>query len=223
MRLLFRFVLAGALSLAFPLTAAAQGNAPRRSSIPLRAYAAIDLDLFNATKTFDATLGTSHLPAYGGGADLEIWKHVFVRAAATHLTKKGSRVFVDGGTASSLNIPLTVSMTPVELGGGWRFVSSKRGMASRLTPFVGGAAVIMQYKETSKSADASENTSKSYKGGAVFGGLDVGVYKWIDVGGEVGYRFVPNAIGLGGASKEFNEKDLGGLTVRLTIGIRIGR
>jgi hypothetical protein len=208
--------------LALPLPArAGQDPAPppprAPSPIGLRAYAIVDSNAVAAKESFDAVLGTSHLTSFGGGVDVvEIWKHLFARVAVTRARKSGSRAFVANGEAFPLGIPLTVTMTPVEVGGGWRFVSK----SSWLTPYAGVAFLSMGYSETSKFAEAGENTDQRFTGQDVFGGVEVRIVKWLVAGGEVQYRRVPNALGAGGVSQDFGETDLGGVTARFTIGIR---
>jgi hypothetical protein len=198
-----------------------QGSQPVKgpSPIGLRAYGVVDLDALAAKDSFDAVIGTSQLTAFGGGVDVvDIWKHLFVRVAVTRVRKSGSRVFVaDNHEVSSLNIPLTVTMTPVEVGGGWRFVSSKGG---RLTPYAGVSFLSMGYSEVSKFAEAGENTNERFSGQDVLGGVEVAIVKWLVAAGEVQYRRVPNALGAGSVSKDFGESNLGGVTARITIGIR---
>jgi len=190
------------------------------SSVGLHAYAAIDGNTMAASRSFEAVLGSATLPGYGAGVDVtDLWKHLFVRVAVTHATKEGTRAIFTGTEAVSLGIPLTVSMTPIEIGGGWRFVPSR----GRIVPYVGGAAVLLSYKETSQLADPSENVSESFAGYEAFGGAEFGITKWLVASGEAQYRGVPNAIGDAGLSQAFNETNLGGFTVRFTIGIRTGR
>lgn len=226
MRPILRCVCAIALVLlgsAIPARAG-QGAQPAKAPLPigLRAYGIVDLDALAARESFEAVLGTSKLTAFGGGVDVvDIWKHLFARVAVTRARKSGSRVFVaTGGEVSPLGIPLTVTMTPIEVGGGWRFVSSKQ---TRLTPYVGVAFLSMGYTETSKFAEAGENTSERFTGQDVFGGVEVRIVKWLVAAGEVQYRRVPDALGAGGVSKDFGESDLGGVTARITIGIRTKR
>lgn len=224
MRAMFRLAsVAAALVLALPGAARAGQSAPSTAPPPigLRAYAIVDLDALAAKESFEAVFGTSQLTAFGGGVDVvDIWKHLFARAAFTRAQKKGTRVFVSGGQAFPNGIPLTVTMTPIEAGGGWRF-ASKTG--SRFTPYAGAAFLSMGYTETSDFAEAGENTSERFTGQDVFGGVDIGIAKWLAASGEVQYRRVPNAIGAGGVSKQFGETDLGGFTARVTIGIRTKR
>jgi outer membrane protein with beta-barrel domain len=215
MRQMLRLVCAAAaVVLCAPGMAQAQG-------IGLHAYGIVDLDALTAKQTFEAVLGTSQLKAFGGGVEaVDIWKHVFVRAAVTRARKKGTRGFVSGSEFFPNGIGLTVTMTPIEAGAGWRFVS-KNG--SRFTPYAGVSFLSVGYSETSTFADPAENTSESFKGQAVFGGVEVGVLKGLAVTAEAQYRRVPDALGGGGVSKDFNETDLGGMTARITIGIRTRR
>jgi hypothetical protein len=222
MRLLFRNVCAIAVLLLAAAVPARGGQAAQPAKAPspigLHAYGAFDLDALAARESFDAVVGTSHLTAFGGGVDVvDIWKHLFARVAVTRARKSGSRVFVANGEVFPLGIPLTATMTPVEVGGGWRFVSSKR---SRLTPYAGVSFLSMGYTETSKFAEPGENTDERFTGQDVFGGVEVGIVKWLVAAGEVQYRRVPNGLGVGHVSKDFGETDLGGVTARFTIGIR---
>jgi hypothetical protein len=209
-----------ALVLASVIPARGQAfQAPKAPSpIGLHAYGVVDLDALAASESFDVVVGTSKLTAFGGGVDVvDIWKHLFARVAVTRTRKSGSRVFVANGEVFPLGIPLTITMTPVEVGGGWRFVTSK---ASRLTPYAGVSFLSLGYSETSSFAESGENTSERFTGQDLFAGIEVGIVKWLVASGEVQYRRVPDALAAGGVSKDFNESDLGGVTARFTIGIR---
>jgi hypothetical protein len=111
-------------------------------------------------------------------------------------------------------------MTPIEIGGGWRFAGKR---PSRFAPYAGGAALIVPYKETSAFGDAADNVSQSFTGAAVFAGVEASVTRSITVGGEAQFRAIPNALGTAGASQAYNETDLGGVTARVTIGVKLGR
>ena len=214
---------AAAIAIVLPSAAHAGQAAPPKAPSPigLRAYAIVDLDALRAKDSFDAVFGTSQLTAFGGGVEVvDIWKHLFARVAATRARKTGSRVFVSGSEVFPLGIPLTMTMTPIEAGGGWRF-ASKTG--SRFTPYAGAAFLSMGYTETSDFAGAGENTSERFSGQDLFGGVDIGIVKWVSASAEVQYRRVPNAIGAGGVSQDFGEDDLGGFTLRVTFGIRTKR
>lgn len=232
MRQLFRAVLALSFAVLTVPAAAFAGEEPQAAPARpasssggpgVRAYFVTDFNSMSASKSFDAALDTSHLTAFGGGADVvDLWKHLFARFSVTHVSKTGSRAFFDGVTVVSLGIPLTVSMTPVEIGGGWRFSGAP---APRLTPYAGGGVVIVSYKETSEFGDASDNFSGSFTGYNLFGGAEFSLTNWLVAAGEAQFRSVPNALGDNptGLSQAFKETDLGGFTLRVTIGIRTRR
>jgi hypothetical protein len=218
MRLFSRLtVMFAAAALAIPSVARA-GDPP----VGLQAFAAIDFNHFAASKTYNAIFGSSSIPGYGGGADItNIWKQVFIRVAVTHLTKTGSRVFVDSGQVYQLNQPAQLSLTPIEIGAGWRFVLKN----PRLTPYAGGGVLIESYKVVySESTDLNE--SETFKGGVFFGGADFAITKVLFVGGEAQFRTLPNALQsslASSAANAFNETDGGGFTVRFTVGVRFGK
>jgi hypothetical protein len=224
MRRLLRSACAvAAVVLAVPAVArAAAGTADQAGSsspVGVRAYGIVDLDAVAAKQSFEAVLGTSQLRAFGGGVDVvNIWKHVFVRAAVTRARKTGIRAVVSGGLVFPNGIPLTLTLTPVEVGGGWRFAT-----AGRVTPYFGVAFLSMGYTERSKFAEPGEDTDERFKGQDVFGGAEVGIARWLVASGEAQYRRVPNALSAGGISTDFGESDLGGFTVRFSIGIRTAR
>ena len=200
-----------ALLSASPLTA-------QDESVGIRAFAAIDSDTLTAQKSFDAVLGTSRLTTFGGGADvLNVWKAAFVRLAVSHTTKSGSRAFVVNGQVVSLNIPIKVSMTPMEIGGGWRFVSSR---SARIVPYTGGGVLIQPYSEKSTFAAPGDDVSQINTGFTAFGGVEIDVSKWLMVGGEAQFRGVPNALCKGSVSQDFGETNLGGFALRVLFGIR---
>ena len=211
-----------AFSLLAPVSVFAQAAAPRpyrppssSSGIGIRAYGIFDVNSIAAKDTFDAVFGTAQLTAPGAGVEATgLWKGVFARFTATTMSDEGSRVFVNNGTAFDLGIPLTLKMTPIEAGGGWRFA-----LKGRLTPYVGASFVSVAYEETSKFAESGENVSERYSGAAIFGGADFRIYKWIVAGGEVQFRSITVPESSSGVMREFGERDLGGLTGRVVIGV----
>jgi opacity protein-like surface antigen len=89
-----------------------------------------------------------------------------------------------------------------------------------LRPYAGIGAGRYSYKETSDFADPGENVQSSFTAYEVMGGVEVPLWRWVKVAGEVRWITVPNALGDGGVSKEFGESDLGGLNfgVRFLVG-----
>jgi hypothetical protein len=230
MRVLIRLILVSAvLGLALPAWAGDGSSssplssiapAARHAKLGIRAYGLFDFTALTAKQSYSAVLGSSHVTAFGGGADvLDVWKHVFVRVAVSHAAEKGSRVFVDNGQVFSLHIPITISWTPVEVGGGWRFRPGYSATSS-ITPYVGGAFVALDYKEASQFAQPGDNVSTYLTGVEGFGGVEFGLLKWLSVAGEAQYRTIPNALGSAGVTKDFNEKDAGGFTARVLVAFR---
>ena len=216
-------------------SSAAPKSAAAHQSIGAVVFAAIDLNVFAASKTYQAVFGSSTIPGYGGGADITgLWRDLFVRAAVTRVTKTGSRVFVNGPDVFPLNNePAKLTLTPIEIGAGWRFTlkpskpskTSRVSKPSRLTPYVGAAALIEPYKvDYPTSPDLNE--SQTFFGGNFFGGVQYAITKVLIVGGEAQYRLLPNALKSDLASSVanvYNESQGGGFTARVTIGVKLGK
>ena len=211
-------VLAGtAAALLFLLSTAAIARA-QTPDFGFRAFGHYEMVSMTASNTFDAVLGTSSLMGPGGGGEVTgIWKGLFVRGGFSQMKDSGSRAFVFNGDVIPLNIPLTVKIRTIELGGGWRFVLPK---APRFAVYGGGGGLFINYDESSAFAGTGENVSESFNGYMAFGGVEVALWKWIFVGAEGQYRAVPDAIGAAGISDVFNESDLGGTVVRVLFGVR---
>jgi opacity protein-like surface antigen len=208
--------LAALVALAAP--AVAQPYTPPSSgSIGFRAYGLFDTTTTAASKSFDAVFGSSQVFAPGGGAEVDVWQHLFLRIAVTHSQQTGSRVFVDdSGNVFNLNIPTTVTMTPIEAGGGWRFAS-----ASRITPYIGAAFISLGYQQTSDFAQATDNVNERYIGSEGFGGVDFKISKNFFAGAEAQYRHIAVPSVSSSVMSQFNDSDLGGFTVRVRVGFGI--
>jgi hypothetical protein len=184
----------------------------------LRAFYFYDQNTMAAADTFNAAFGTSEMTAHGGGIEiLSIWDGLFARFLYSVGEKEGSRAVVVDGEPISVGIPLTVRMAPAEFGMGWRFVGL---IPQRIEPYAGISFLRLSYREQSEFSSDDENIDESFNGYSLFGGIDVTLADWVNVGVEAQYRGVPNALGKGGLSAEFGESDLGGTTVRFLVGIR---
>jgi hypothetical protein len=224
---------AAALAAGLASPAAAQGGPPRAvaptppspTGRPLHVAVYGTAGVFTATArdSFEAILDTRSGRDLGAGAQLA-WlsgplRGLFVQVDLSRFEQTGERVFVHEGEVFPLGIPLTVSLTPVEVSGGLRIMPSRR-RAGRVESgpvayFAGGGIGAVSYTESDDEEDASD-TFTAYH---VMGGADVRVWKLLQVGGEVRYRWVPDGLGAGGVSDAFNETDLGGATFRVRIGI----
>jgi opacity protein-like surface antigen len=183
----------------------------------IRLFGAIDIEQMQAKQSFSSTLGSSTLLGFGGGLEVvDMRGGLFFRAAATSMSKSGTRF-----AGSDPGAQLKVAMLPVELGVGLRFNGISR--AHNITPYVGGGVLLLHYKETTPAGSATDDdTSAWFTGYQVFGGVDLRISPVLSVAPEVQYRSVPNAIGQAGLSELFNETNLGGLTFRFAVGIRLG-
>jgi opacity protein-like surface antigen len=174
-----------------------------------------------ASDSFKATLGDSSGLVFGGGGELSTRMGVFFRADVSRFDETGERVFISDGQVYPLGIPLTVTMTPIEFTGGYRFFTHGGGPGRRgglrILPYAGAGVGVVRYKEESKFDQPGEQIDESYTSYHVLGGVEVPVTRRFAAGVEFQHRWVPDALGAGGASREFGETDLGGNTVRAQV------
>lgn len=203
----------------------APAQTPTRAKIGFRAYGIFEGESLLAEKSFKniLTTGESAISLKGAGGEVtNIWRGLFARIAVTTSSNSGSRVLVDtSGTIYKLNIPMTIEITPVEIGAGWRFASKAApGAKVMFSPYAGAAVLNQTYKETSSFATEDENTDATDAGQTIFGGVEIGI-RIVKIGIEAQYRMMPlpDSATVGGLMKQFNEKDLGGTVFRLTFGV----
>ena len=190
---------------------------PKSRSVQVGGYAMLGNFSFTAHESFDAILGTSSGPIYGGGARVGLpYGGLFVDIGAWHFQGEGERVFVLDDVVYPLNIPAEISITPLEISAGWRFRIRK---APKLTPYVGGGFTSMSYRETSDFATDDEDVDEAFGGYHLLGGAEYKITRWLGIAGEGTWTTIPDAIGEGGASAAFNETDLGGMSFRFKITI----
>jgi hypothetical protein len=176
-----------------------------------------------AKDSFEAILDKTSGVDLGAGAQIA-WQSgalrgLFVGVDVSRFEETGQRVFVHEGDVFPLGIPLTLSLTPIEVTAGYRVAPTRR-RAGRVTPgraayFAGGGIGTLGYSESDDEGDVSERFTSYH----VMGGADVTVWGPLTVGGEARYRWVPDGLGAGGVSDAFNETDLGGVTFRVRIGV----
>lgn len=190
--------------------------APQSRSIQIGGYGTFGLMNFTAVETFDAVLGKTAGNIYGGGATVGLpLGGLFIDVGAWRFKQEGERVFVHNGEVFPLDIPVTITITPLELTAGWKF----RRRSSRLVPYAGGGITMYGYKETSSFSTTAEDVDDRFNGYHVMGGIEFKMMRWLGIGGEVAWTTIPDAIGTAGASREFGETDLGGTSFRAKITI----
>jgi opacity protein-like surface antigen len=215
-------ILAVCLTIAMSAPLAAQTSrpaTPRATSsgeplISLRGFVLGSEEQFAAKTTFDAVFGKSTQPFWGGGVQVVFRQGPFVELSGSQFKKTGERAFSSNGQSFRLGIPLTATITPVELSGGYRFHLRKY---QTLIPFVGAGVGWYGYKETSSFSDASENVDTRKTGFLANAGLEFRLHRWVGVAVDAQYTHILGILGDGGISKDANEKDLGGVAARFRL------
>ena len=212
------------LVLAAPAIADAQAPpSPTGRTLRFAVFGTAGLFTATAKDTFDAILDTRSGTDVGVGAQVA-WQSgtlrgLFVEFDASRFEETGERVFVHEGEVFPLGIPLTIGLTPIEVSAGYRFTQARRTrsgvVASPIALFGGGGVGSVGYAETDDDGEISERFTAYH----VMGGADVTVWKALQLGAELRYRWVPDGLGAGGVSDAFNETDLGGSTFRVRIGV----
>ena len=168
---------------------------------------------FAAQTTFNAVFGSAAESFWGGGVDVVIRRKYYVDLAISRMSKTGQRAFINNGQAFSLGIPVRVTLTPVELTGGYRF----RFRNSRIVPYAGAGIGTYSYRETSDFAAAGENVDVSHAGFVMTAGAEFRVSRWVAIAGDAQYTKIPDIYGQAGISKDVSENSLGGVAARLRV------
>ena len=199
------FLLAG-------LTLAAPARAQDPPALSIRPFVMGGEQWFAAVDTFDAVFEKTNAPFAGGGVQVVVHDRFVAEVGASRFKMNGERAFHSGGKSYRLGIPLTATITPVEVTGGYRFP-----LWEHARPYVAAGVVSYGYKETSDFADASE-TVDTRKSGFVFnGGFEFRLHRWIGASAEVSYSQVKGILGTGGISQQVGEDDLGGVAARFKL------
>jgi hypothetical protein len=162
-----------------------------------------------ASNSTNAVFGSSGGLTWGGAGRFVFDSGLYVAGGVRTFSKDGERVFVSaqGRPVAKLGHPLSLRVTPVFLTAGYRF---RHG--AMVVPYAGVGGSLTSYSEDSSVAGISYDESGSKAGFHVVGGVEVG-RGMVRFGAEAGWATVPNALGLGGVSKVYDEDDLGGWTV----------
>lgn len=197
---LARLAAVSLLTLALPLAL------PRASAGELAIEGQAGYFQMAASNTGSALFGSDHGATFGGAARYTFWRGAFVSAGARTFSKDGERVFVSAPNApvQKLGFPLSMKTTPVFLVAGYRFRNGHL-----VVPYVTAGAAFTKYQETSSVAGESFDQSVSKTGFAGAFGVEVG-RGLLRFAAEGGWSSVPNAIGKAGASKVYDETDIGG-------------
>lgn len=198
-----------AICLVFPSAAQTQSH-----EFSLRGFADVGSTTFTAGESFTAVLGGDGGMVFGGGAEAVLPQRVVIGVRASRFRRTGERVFLSGRERFGLGIPATVTVTPVEITGGYRL-----DYGWRVVPYAGGGLGWYRYTETSSFADGAENVREQFQGRHLVAGAEIRLRSWIGTAVEAQWATVPDALGAdpNSVSKEFGESNLGGTTVRLKV------
>jgi opacity protein-like surface antigen len=204
------------LSVLLAALTAAPADAQRApATIGVRGVATLGNITFQAEESFDAILDRHSGPIVGGGLQVLLPGDLFVEVAASRFAQDGERAFVtEAGEVFRLGIPVNVTITPLEITGGWRYRKWPR-----VVPYGGAGYSSYGYRETSDFAGAEDDVTERFGGVHIIGGVEFQVLRWLAIGGELLWASVPNALGQGGASAVLDEDNLGGTTLRVKFSV----
>lgn len=226
----FSVLTAVMMNVCVPPTAVGQTSAPsqsaKRPATSTPGYQGMFIAGFNLPSgpdSFAASgLDERSLELGGGIQTTNVWRNLFVQLNASRWQQSGERVFIDStGARYPLGIPLDVRATFIDVSAGWRI--EKRGSTTqRLTPFGGGGIGMVLYREKSPFAVDGDDLDDRFTSYHAFGGVEIGVTRWISVAGDFRYRFVPGVLGEAGTSSVIGDDAFNGgaLSVRLVVGSR---
>lgn len=194
---------------------------PRRAPAPpppppisFRPFVLGTEESFAAIDTFDAVFGHSYAPFFGGGLQVVFHDGFYVELGASRFKQTGQRAFRSGGQSFRLVIPLTATITPLEVTGGYRF---RLRQLPRVRPYVAAGLGSYGYQETSTFAEAGEDVDTRHSGFVLNGGAEFRFHRWVGLAADVQYSHVPGILGQGGVSQQAGETDLGGVAARFKL------
>jgi hypothetical protein len=168
---------------------------------------------FAATTTFDGVFGRSREPFFGAGVQVLVQGRYYAEIGVSRFKGTGERAFRVADETFRLGLPLTVTVRPIEVTGGYRF----HQLGSHVVPYAGGGLGWYAYTETSPSSDPEENLDLRHRGAVLTGGAEIRVHTWVHIGVDAQYTHVPGILGAGGISKVAAEDDLGGIAARIKL------
>lgn len=183
------------------------------SDVGFRGFFIATAQSFAAKTTVDAAFDSSTQPFFGGGVQITSAGGFYIEFGVTRFKKTGQRAFVSNGQAFGLGIPLTATVTPIELSAGYRIGAAKW----KVIPYAGGGVGRYNYKEESDFSAEGDAVDAHHVGYLAFGGVEFRVQKYIGLSVDAQYTHVPGIIGAGGISKEVGETDLGGMAARFKV------
>jgi opacity protein-like surface antigen len=194
------------------LALAAPAAAQNPPALSIRPFVLGTEQSFAAKETFKGAFDTSTAPFFGGGVQVVLWDKFVAEVGASRFKRTGERAFHSGDTTYRLGIPLTATITPVEVTGGYRF-----GLWEHARPYVAAGFGSYAYKESSDFADPGENIDTRKSGFVLNGGFEFRLHRWVGFSIDAQYSHVTGILGAGGLSQQVDEDDLGGVAARFKL------
>jgi hypothetical protein len=178
----------------------------------IRGFGEIGYMRFTATDSFNAIFDKDSTWVPGAGVDA-IWPNgAFASAEVEWFRLKGERAFVLNGEVFPLGIEDVVTAVPINMTLGYKF-----GRSSTARPYGGAGFGVLLFKEEADFAQSGDDVSEHFASFHVLGGVDLLRRRRASAAIEARYTWVRDAIGKGGVSADFNEKDLGGFTIKVKV------
>ena len=212
----FSFSRSFSCSLGFSLllAVAAPAAAQDPPALSIRPFVMAAEQSFTAIDTFDAIFGKTTFPFLGGGVQVVINDGFFVEVSASRFRQTGQRAYISGGKAFKLGIPLTATITPLEISAGYRFNLSA---LPRVRPYAAIGYGSYAYQESSDFAQPGDDVDTKHGGYLVNGGIEVRLHRSVGLAIDAQYTQVKGILGSGGVSQQVGESDLGGIAGRLKL------
>lgn len=196
------------------MTLAAPAAAQDPPALSIRPFVMGTEQSFAAVETFGAAFGKTYFPFFGGGVQVVVHDGFFVELAASRFRQTGERAYLSGGKAFTLGIPLTATITPFEITGGYRF---RLRQLPRVRPYAAAGFGSYGYTETASFAEAGDDVETRHSGFVVNGGAEFRLHRWVALAADVQFSRVPGILGSGGVSQQAGETDLGGVAGRFKL------
>lgn len=183
-----------------------------RGRLMVRGFGQAGASLFTAKNSFETIFGTAAGTMFGAGGQVVFPNGGFVQASGERFTKTGSRVFVSGTQVFTLDVPDTITVTPIHVTVGYRDHTYRAA-----APYFGVGLGWQMFREESSSAADAQQVDHGHISYHVMGGIEIPVSAWLSVAGEIQWTGVPNGLGDAGIGTVVHEDDLGGVAFRFKL------
>jgi len=187
---------------------------PPEPPISFRPFLMGTENAFAAVETFKAIFGQPYAPFFGGGLQVVFNGKYYVEVGASRFNQTGQRAFRNGGQDFGLGIPLTATITPLEITGGYRF---RPRSLPRVRPYVGAGLTSYDYEERSDFDEAGEGLKTRRAGLVGVGGVEFRVHRYVGISADAAVSRVTGILGQAGISKDVGESNLGGIAARVRL------